>query len=441
MHEKAAVLLLSKLCAAQTNELIQRFNYNTTPVMISTPVKIRLATIQDAFPIMQLYQEVYQGLYSDPTMNRFPALKSYIETPGNFWFVGEVDGTLMASVLVRYDSTNLLAKAYGAVVKDEYRRGGVMENLLASAMEYVQKNTEGVDVMYATTRTVHEAAQSLTERLGFKKLGIFPNSHKTTDFETHCLVAEFRGEALKKRNVDYKLHYRLKGLVDLVAEEIPSLEKFEYVQPEPPSRVFTPPPSLEMIESSNFVHYRYKQLKQDHKLQFTFFPFHEPNVMILSPDQSVEIFCYHSQADGYSVITGGKVPDDIHYTQLFNSVANLLREKGARYVEALIRTDKPKVIDSILKAKFIPSAFFPAFQLSQGKRHDYVVMSKTFEIFDFQNIKLKGLNQKYLQEYFNLWKQTSLNPKLLDSFHTPTFTDLTVNTVTPTKPDSSIIFS
>ena len=366
---------------------------------------------------MQLYEDAYQGTYSDPTMNHFPLLKTFLETPGNFWFVGEVDSMLMASVLIRYDEKNLLAKAYGAVVKPEFRKGGVMETLLSSAMEFVKKNTAGVDVLYATTRTVHEAAQALTERLGFKKLGIFPNSHKTTDFETHCLTAVYYGDALKKRHTGYKVHHELKGFAELVSQEIPSLEKFEYIEPEAPSRTFIPAPTLEIIESSHFVRYRYEKLKKNGELQFTFFPFHEPNALLLSPDQSVEIFCFHSRTDGYSVITGGKVPDNMNYMELFNSVANLLRAHEARYVETLIRTDKPKVIESILRAKFIPSAFFPAFQLHEGVRYDYVVMSKTFELFDFQNIHLKGLNQKYLREYFNLWKKTSLNPNLLDSFN------------------------
>jgi hypothetical protein len=35
-------------------------------------------------------------------------------------------------------------------------------------------------------------------------------------------------------------------------------------------------------------------------------------------------------------------------------------------------------------------------------------------VFDFQNVKLKGLNQVYLEEYFKAWKTMALNPKLLE---------------------------
>ena len=374
----------------------------------------RLATPADGFLIMELYQEVYRGTYTDPLMSKFSLIKNFLETPHHFWFLAEKNGTPIASVLLRYDPENLLAKAFGAVVKETERGFGTMENLLQFGMDYVEKHTPGVDVVYATTRTVHEGAQALTEKLGYKKLGIFPNSHKTTDYETHCLTATFHQSALAKREAPYLLHSRLKGLVGLVSQELPELEKFEYIQPEAPTRKLVSPPVLEMIESEHFVKFRYQKLKDDRALQFTFFPFHEPNLLILSPDQSIEMFCYHSRTDGYSVILGGKVREDVNYTELFNSIANLLRDHSARYVEFLIRADKPKIIDSILRAKFIPSAFFPAFQLHHGIRYDYVVVSKTFEIFDFQNIRLKGLNLKFLEEYFHQWKSSSLNPSLLN---------------------------
>ena len=92
----------------------------------------------------------------------------------------------------------------------------------------------------------------------------------------------------------------------------------------------------------------------------------------------------------------------------------MLRDFGARYIELIIRADKPKIVDSILAAKMIPSALFPAFQIKDNQRYDFVVFSKSYEVFDFQNIKLKGLNQKFLEEYYEAWKRISLNPKMLD---------------------------
>ncbi len=386
-------------------------------------LQFRLATTDDIFRLIELYHVVYRGTYPEPLMNQFGVMKKFLEEPGSYWFIAENSNSIksspiVASVAVRYDAENRLAKAFGAAVLDQHRRAGLMEKLLSHCIEYMQKNTAGADVVYATTRTVHEGAQAVTDKLGFKKLGIFPNSHKSIDYETHCLTAAFYRNAIENRFQNYSLHEKLRGLVKIVTEEVSQMGELKFIIPDLPSKILIEPPHLELVTSEHFVKYRYEKLKKEKELQFAFFPFHEPNTLILSPDQSIEIFCYHSPGDAYSVIVGGKVDNSINYSSLFNTIANLLRDHQARYVEILVRADKPKIIDSFLKAKFIPSAFFPAFQLHEGKRYDYVVMNKTFEIFDFQNISLKGLNQKYLEEYFNHWKQSSLNPKMLQQLST-----------------------
>jgi cyclopropane fatty-acyl-phospholipid synthase-like methyltransferase len=118
--------------------------------------------------------------------------------------------------------------------------------------------------------------------------------------------------------------------------------------------------------------------------------------------------------DGHSVILGGKVSSNTSYTDLISKVCRILRDGGVRYVEMILRADHPKIVDSILKAKMIPSAVFPGLQYKDGKRLDFIVFSRSFELFDFQNLKLKGINQLYLQEYYLAWKKISLTPKMLD---------------------------
>lgn len=385
------------------------------------PFTARLATPADCFRIMELYHRIYDGTYPDPLVKDLAALRAFISHPHHFWFLVEAELEIVASIVLRYDPENRLVKAGGAIVIPNARGKSLMEQLLSHAIDTVFQKTAGIDVVYATTRTVHEAAQALTEKLNFKKLGIFPNSHKTENYETHCLTALYLNDAFEERFKGYSLHASLQGLVQIVSEEIPAINDMKFIQPAQPSRQLVDPPILEIIESPHFVRHRFERLKAGGALQFAFFPFHEPNLLVTSPDQSVEIFCYHSRTDGYSVIVGGKVNDEINYTRLFDAIANLLRENQARYVELLIRADKPKIIDSILKAKFIPSAFFPAFQLHNSLRYDYVVMSKTFEILDFQNVHLKGINQRYLEEYIRQWmnaaelsypREASLRPSL-----------------------------
>ncbi len=373
-----------------------------------------LATESDIFQISQLYFDVYEGMYPDPLMKDVSLIKNFINSHQGFWFITKDEkNNIIASVLACYDQENLIAKAFGAVVRHEYRGQGVMEDLLGFGIEYLKSHTPaGVDVIYSTTRTVNEAAQTLTEKLGFKKLGIFPNAHRTNDYETHCLTAIITPAALEKRFKNYRLHHNLQSLYQVVNSEIP-LGELETVVPEAPTKVLIIPGELEVIQSPKFVAFRYETLKSEKKLEFEFFPFHQPNLMIISPDQSIELFCHLSAVDGYCVIIGGKMPSNLNFTELFLKTNRLLRDAGARYIEVIVRADRPKILESILKSKFIPCGFFPAFQLINNQRYDFLVLSRSFEIFDFQNVKLKGLNQIYLEEYFKAWKRMSLNPKLL----------------------------
>lgn len=376
-------------------------------------MNLQLATEEDIFQISQLYFDVYQGTYPDPLMKDFGLIRQFIQSEAGFWFVTKDNGKIVASVLTAYDKENLIAKAFGAVVRNEYRQRGIMEELLAYGINYLREKTGGVDVIYSTTRTVNEAAQTLTEKLGFKKLGIFPNAHRTNDYETHCLAAIVYPEALEKRNKNYMIHHEVASLYDIVQNEV-GMGALETIIPDKPSKVLVDPGELEVVKSPKFVTYRYQNLKNEKQLEFEFFPFHQPNLVILTPDQSVELFCHLSSVDGYCVIVGGKMPGNLNFTELFLRSNKLLRDAGARYIEVIARADRPKILESILRAKFIPCGLFPAFQKVGDRRHDFVVFSRSFEIFDFQNVRLKGLNQVYLEEYYNAWKRMSLNPKLLN---------------------------
>lgn len=378
-------------------------------------MKPQLAREEDIFQISQLYFDVYQGTYPDPLMKDANLIRAFIQSEEGFWFIlKNEEGRVLASVLAAYDPDDMVAKAFGAVVRNEHRGQKIMETLLSYGIEYLRDHTPGVDIIYSTTRTVNEAAQTLTEKLGFKKLGIFPNAHRTNDYETHGLAAIIYPSALAKRNGGYKIHHEVASLYEVVRSEVPELEALESIVPDAPGKVLVSPGELEVIKSPKFVAYQYNSLKEKNLLEFEFFPFHRPNLMILSPDQSIELFCHLSTLDGYCVIVGGKMPGNLNFTELFLEANKLLRDAGARYIEVIVRADRPKILDSILKAKFIPCGFFPSFQKIGDRRHDFVVFSRSFEIFDFQNVKLKGINQVYLEEYFKAWKRMSLNPKLLN---------------------------
>jgi RimJ/RimL family protein N-acetyltransferase len=373
----------------------------------------REAKEEDIFQIAKLYDSTYQGSYPDPLMRDFYLIQQYLQSPHNFWFVCEIDHHIVGSLLFRYDDINVMAKSFGAVMDSKYRGQHFMEGLLQWGIHYIRTHTPGLEIIYSTTRTLHEAAQSLTERCGFKKLGIFPNARKTQDYETHALAAIITPEALEKRHGSYYVHHHLKPFYDLVSAEL-SLPESPVIQPDQPTRTLFPCDHLEFIEAEFFIKYRYEELKKQKKLVFEFFPFHEPNCLLINPDQRIEVFCHLSRVDGHCTYIGAHLPHQLDYQDLFIRTNRLLRNQGARYLEILVRADRPKVLERVLMAKFIPCAFFPAFQQIGNTRYDFFVFSKSYEIFDFQLIRLKGLNQRFLEEYFKAWKRVSLTPKLLE---------------------------
>lgn len=378
-------------------------------------MKIRRALLEDGPKIIELYYEIYQGTYPDKAMTDHVSFRQTLNDPQVFWFVTEIDDLIVGSLVLRYDQDHLLAKAHGAAVHPKHQGKKIQTLMMRTGLDWLKENTKGVDVVYATTRSVHQAAQSLVDHFGFKKLGIFPNTHRAAgDFETHSLAAWFSPEGFQKRFTDYKFHRKLMPWFELVRSEIPDMDRpDEFIDPEASTKSLVAPPKLEIVQAPEFVRYRFNEEAANHKLEFQFFPFHKPNLLILSADQSIEIFCNLS-SDGHCVLIGGRVAPNVDYTELMTSACHLLRDYGARYIEMIVRADKPKIVDSIMRAKMIPSAFFPALQLKNGQRWDFIVFSRSFEIFDFQNVRLQGLNQRYLEEYFKAWKSIHLNPQMLD---------------------------
>ena len=374
---------------------------------------IRLARPDDALRISLLYHRVYNGKYSDPLMRNVDQLSSFLMHPANAWVVAEDNHDLVTSVAWETDGRNRLAKVFGGAVLPAHRGAGLLERAMKFGSDYLESRPEPVAVIYATTRTATTAPQIITEKLGYKKLGIFPNVHKTSTFETHCLTALFIGNALEKRFTKFKLHPKVAGFyriaqAELGLADLPIAAAAEYVPIAPAKRM--PLPELEVLEAPLFAIQRFRKLQEEQQIGFHFYPFHEPNLVILSPCQTVEVFLFRSPSDPYSTVVGVRKPDDIDSAEMLLRVSDLLRERGVRYLETIGRVDRPRILDGIIRAGFVPCAYFPAFQLHGEWRYDYAVFSKTFEMLDFRELKLTGTNQKLLQEYFLNWREIFLGP-------------------------------
>lgn len=379
---------------------------------------LKLAETTDMAGILQLYAESYSGTYPDQTFRDVNSLKDAIElhdTKYIFVAHGEA-GTVIACLLFFYDIENQLSKAGAAVVAPGRRGDNLTQKLLDYGLEYLNcLDQNGIDVLYVTTRTVHKAAQVLTQKMGFKQLGIFPNVHKTEDYETHALAAIYYQDSLLQRYGEFKQHPSILPLFNIARENI-AMPEMESTNVWKKKEYSGEVPTLEIIEAPAFIQKRMEILVKENKVDLAFFPFHRPTVLITSPGQEIEVFAYVNEADKHCVITGCKIDREVSFQDLFLRVGNLLRDRGVRYIEVIIRANRLNIIDKILKAKFIPCGYVPAFQKEGDLRYDYVVFSRSFEILDFNSLELVGASQKYLENYILLWKKSFLGDFFNENF-------------------------
>lgn len=374
-------------------------------------ISFRKAVKKDALDILRLFYEVYLGKYPDPMFSDFNACEMMLESTDHFVFVAEMDRELVATVHFQYDEKNLFAKAGAAVVKEKIRGHNTTQKLLKHGIEFLEDNTRGLELVYVTTRTINKAAQILTEKLGFKKLGIFPNVHKTVDYETHALGAYFNQKAFDKRFKDFELHPKLKKLADIALTECgekPLLSISTWNE-----KVYNAPlPPLELIEATHFAQYQFNDQSKKECLDFAFFPFLRPNALITSPDQSIQIFFNINSQDKHCVVIGLKIDRTIGVDTLLLKMCSMLRDVGVRYIEMISRSHRLNIIDKIIRAKFVPCGYIPGFQLENEIRYDYTVFSRSFEVLDFSNLALTGTYAKYLKEYMRLWEEIAFSDEL-----------------------------
>jgi len=383
-------------------------NSNTSNA--STIPRLRLATVEDATAISVLYQLIYGGNYTNHLMRDTALLKSFLENPANVWVVAEAGGQIVGSVVYESDVANRLARAFGGAVLPSFRGHQILERAMVFAQEHLTNTLGTVDVIYATTRTSTPAPQIVTEHLGYKKLGVFPNVHKTDVYETHCLTAFFTTEALWDRYQDFRLHPSILNLYEIVRTECtlprlaPATESDLALDPYPDKI------QLELIQAEKFARHRFEAQRDQELLQAHFYPFHSPNIVICSPCQTVEIFVYKADADNHCTIMGVKKPRTYDFTEILEQCVKQLNDIGVRYIEILVRADKAKTLERVMRARFLPCAYFPAFQLMDGKRYDFVVLSRTFEILDFKYLKLAGKNRIFLDEFVRNIQEHFLSP-------------------------------
>lgn len=367
---------------------------------------IRLARIADMRRIQMLYAEVYGAAYPIPIIADKDKMRSAIENDEYYWLVAECQGRVIGSLVYSVDLLYRNSKAFGAVVSQEYRKHDLAFTMMKLVLDDITQTKDLVDLVYATTRTANHAPQKLTESLGFIKLGIFPNTHKVQDNETHCLTAYFTERALQRRRVTPVIIPEIAPFYEIVRRQI----KLEPAQVSDVKRDYSdhktkiPLLNFETITAPEFIKHRWKKTKSNSFFENIFMPFHEPNLILITPDQGTEVYITYSQKDKYSVIVGG-VTNEKSFAVVLESVAQKVSQMDMSYVEVIIDAYSPELQRDALDARFIPSAYFPSAKRMEDKRYDCVVFSRTFDILDFRNVKIISLYKNFLNEYLKLWRE------------------------------------
>jgi len=368
-------------------------------------VIIRLARTNDMRRIQMLYAEVYGASYSISIITDRDKMRRAIEDDDYYWLVAEYQNRIIGSLVYAVDIKERLSKAFGAVVSQEFRKHDLAYTMMKLILDDITQKKKIVDVVYATTRTASSAPQRLTESLGFIKLGIFPNTHRVSENETHCLTAYYTENALKRRKKNPVIISEIEPFYDIVLKQIKldkaKIENFatEFTQ----NNQKIPIIDLEMITAPSFVKKRFKNIKQSDFFLSTFMPFHEPNLIFITPDGNTEVYLHYNLKDKYSVIMGGFT--DKHPSVVLNSISQKLNDMNMSYLEILIDAYSPEYQRMAIDARFIPTGYFPCAKRIGNKRYDCIVFSRTFEILDFRNVKIISLYRNILREYLKLWRE------------------------------------
>lgn len=355
---------------------------------------LRRATPDDAEAIWQLYHRVYQGTYSLPIINLRPAREAALRDPACLWIVVEgSEGQLVSSVIFQVDASERHAKVFAAATDPAWRRDGLAELSIRAGIErLMQKEPRICDVIYATTRTRTMGPDSLLRKLGFISLGIFPNVHRTTHYETHGLKALFHPDGFSQRKLTPRLIPEVAGFYDIIRQSY-GLEPPEIVPIADRLRL--------RVEQSELVPEALERCRERGELLTDFFPFHPPTHLFLAEHGQVKAFVNHDGKDGHGVLVALQVDraEVQHLTHIFEVVFETGREVGIDYMEVLVSAYEPTHQRAALSAHFLPCAYFPGMAQGGDGRHDYLVFARSTLPLNFSNVQLTPRDRKFLDAY------------------------------------------
>lgn len=376
-------------------------------------ILFRDARLTDAPAIRELFEKIYKGKYPLEFGTNIEILKAEIGDPEHhLWLVAvdEKERVLAGAMLFICDPKNRMAKAGGGVVLPEYRHYGLGSNMLKKGVRYLTKGADLVDVIYGTSRTVSEGPSKMVAEAGFHKMGFFPNAVQIEELEHLNLDVYLAPKALKSRRQGPYLYPPFYEIYKIARRQL-KLDRGHLVTERGPLTLSKNKLSLSVIKDSKKTIQLFDLYKEQRRISNSFFPFHKPNWLLSSEDGGTDVFIWYGGVGKQASILGFRT-DRIDIHDLLDATACALQRSGASYVELLVDAYDYMVQRDAYAAKYIPSAYFPAMRLAaaDGRRDDYFVVSRTFQIIDFTSSYVMPENLPYLKAYMRFYNQLYIDP-------------------------------
>jgi len=376
---------------------------------MSISLSIESPTLADRDELLQLYFLIYGKNYpllygSDPQ-----AMAEMISSDEHKWLIvrDHDNGLIVGSIVFEMDLVNKVGKAAALVVHPEYRKAGIASKLVSCGDRLIAEDG-CLNSIYTTTRTRSVGPQLVFLREHYLPLGIFPNAHKLKYRETTTLCAKFKRGVLGRRAPTAKIPEALVPLYEAVREQFPQIE----IPPvaDLPEKYVTNTAdrgtTFECIFAPHFVLRRFKEFTNDSAARF--YPFHLPNLLLTDTNGELEIFAYLNQSDGYCTLIACNRPA-YTFEQSLPDILEEIKNLGGAYVEVLIEVDRHESLATLLRARFLPSAFYPAMREADGVTYDYVVMTRSTEPLDFRGMSIDQAFKPYVDQYVAVWKEMHLD--------------------------------
>lgn len=373
-------------------------------------IQLGPARVTEVDEILTLYRKIYGSKYPISYGTDPGVLRAAIADERDHLVMtarAVEDKVIAGLVIVEKDIDLKLGKVVGLVVHPDYQRHKIAHRLVSTVTEQVLVTEKDIHSLYATTRTVSVGPQMVFFKNGYLPLGIFPNAHRLSRFESVTLMARFREGVLERRDISLPATAASMKLFENLVHYSPEIKLPQFTPAgKPTAETDNEEWDFEIIRATEYVQRRFQE-------QFTssseyFFPFASPNIIFSDKKGRLDIYGHFSEQDGYCVlIASTKVMFD--FTGHLNSLFTLCDSIGISYLEVLARTTSLAIINNLLAWQFLPSAIYPALQEVDGKPIDYIFLSRTMEPLNFRGMAIIAPFKPYIDQYVDAWRKSNLD--------------------------------